>query len=72
MAINSESWNGGVWMKTRILVALCILAFLISALRFVPSLAMSSSFADFAGGVGVGLAFGLLITWLGTRNRDEG
>jgi hypothetical protein len=48
-------------MSTRLLLALCVLAFLVAALRFVPSVPLSRNVADFAGGVGVGTAIALAV-----------
>jgi hypothetical protein len=43
------------------LLAATILAFILSALRFFPSIGLSTDLADFAGGLGVGLLISLVV-----------
>ena len=40
-----------------------VIALAVAALRFVPSLGISSETTDFAGGIAVGLLVGLIVTW---------
>jgi hypothetical protein len=49
--------------KVRVFLLFTVIAFVVAALRFVPSLAISRGVTDFAGGAGVGLLFGTLVTW---------
>jgi hypothetical protein len=57
-------------MRTKLMLALCILSLAVSALRWVPALGLSDTFADFALGLGVGSAFGLVVIWVGERGQD--
>jgi hypothetical protein len=59
-------------MNTKLLLALCILAFVVAALRFVPSVPLPRNAADFAGGMGVGMAIALAVIWVSQRTpRDS-
>ena len=53
--------------KARVFLIFTVIAFAVSALRFVPSLAISRGLTDFAGGLGVGLLIGVLVTWSAER-----
>ena len=53
--------------KVKAFLILAILAFAIAALRFVPQVPISPDVADFAGGLGVGLLIGVIITWASER-----
>jgi hypothetical protein len=51
--------------SSRILLALCVLAFVLAALHVSPTV------TDIAGGFGVGCAVGLGVIWLGERKSGE-
>jgi hypothetical protein len=44
-----------------------VIAFVVGALRFVPSLAISLGVTHFATGFGVGLLVAALVTWVAER-----
>jgi len=52
--------------KTKVFLVFAILAFVVSALRFVwPQVPISKDIADFAGGLGFGLLIAVLVMWGG-------
>jgi hypothetical protein len=53
--------------KARLFLLFAVIAFVIGALRFVPSLPISRSVTDFAAGFGVGLLIAALVTWQAER-----
>ena len=57
-------------MKSKLLLAISILSFAVAALRFMPTRLLSVNVTDFAGGLGLGTAIGLLVIWLGQRTPD--
>ena len=52
-------------LSSRVLMALCALAFVVAAFRFNRTL------TDVAEGFGVGCAIGLGVIWLGERNAEK-
>jgi hypothetical protein len=58
-------------MNTKLLLALCILAFAVAALRLVPAVPLPRNAADFAGGAGVGVAIALAVIWAGQRTPRD-
>jgi hypothetical protein len=44
-----------------------VIAFVVGALRFVPSLVVSRGVTNFAAGFGVGLLIAALVTWQAER-----
>jgi len=54
--------------KTGILLLFTVIAFVVGALRFVPSLSISRGVTDFATGFGVGLLIAALVTWQAERD----
>jgi hypothetical protein len=55
------SWKAGL------LLLFAVIAFVVAALRFVPSLAISPGVTHFAAGFGVGLLIAALVTWVAER-----
>jgi hypothetical protein len=53
------------------LLTLCLLSFAVAALRFAPGKPLSVNVTDFAGGLGVGIAIALGVSWLGQRTRQN-
>lgn len=58
-------------MSTKLLLALCIVSFVVAALRFMPTPPVSTGVTDFAGGAGVGFGIGLLVIWLSQRTPRD-
>jgi len=56
------SWKAGI------LLSFTVIAFVVGALRFVPSLALSRGVTNFATGFGVGLLIATVVTWLAERD----
>jgi hypothetical protein len=52
---------------TKLFFLVAIVAFVISASRFLPNPPLSTNVADFAGGMGIGLLIGAVVTWAGER-----
>ena len=53
--------------RTKLFFLLAIVAFLISATRFLASPPLSTNALDFIGGLGIGLLIGAVVTWAGER-----
>jgi hypothetical protein len=53
--------------KAKGFLLFAVLAFVVAGLRFVPQVPISRDIADFAGGLGVGLLIGVLVTWASER-----
>jgi hypothetical protein len=56
--------------KARVFLLFTVIAYVVAALRFVPSLGISRGVTDFATGLGVGLLFGVLVTWKVERDAS--
>jgi hypothetical protein len=56
---------------TQIFLVGIVVAFLIAASRFVPSIGIPVGAADFAGGVGIGLLIGVAIIAAGERGSHD-
>jgi hypothetical protein len=54
-------------MKVRVLLACSVLSLVIAAGRFTPQVPIPRDVEDFAGGLGVGLLLGVLVTWAAER-----
>jgi hypothetical protein len=63
--------RGIVNMKIKLLLALCTLSFAVAALRFAPGRPLSDNVTDFAGGLGLGIAIALVVTWLDQRTPPK-
>jgi uncharacterized membrane protein YdjX (TVP38/TMEM64 family) len=53
--------------RTKLFFLAAIVAFLISAMRFLANPPLSTDALDFIGGVGIGLLIGAIVTWAGER-----
>jgi hypothetical protein len=57
--------------KARVLLICSVLSFVIAAGRFAPAVPIPRDVEDFAGGLGVGLLLGVLVTWAADRTRPD-
>lgn len=57
--------------KTKMLLALCTLSFAIAAFRFAPGRPLSDEVTEFAGGLGLGIAIALVVTWSDQRTPPK-
>jgi hypothetical protein len=58
-------------MKIKLLLGMCILSFVVAALRFAPGRPLSDNATDFAGGLGFGIAIALVVTWSDQRTSPK-
>jgi hypothetical protein len=53
--------------RAKLFFLVAIVAFLISATRFLANPPLSTNALDFVGGLGIGLLIGAVVVWMGER-----